>query len=182
MNRDYWLTTCRMGFSIWSAEDLPLAELLWGDPAVTQYICVTGVFTPLDIENRLRTELNNQANHQVQYWPVFELATNELIGCCGLRPHRANEYEIGFHLRPKFWRQGFAPEAATAVIGYAFTVLQAKRLFAGHNPKNEASRRVLGKLGFIYSGDEFYEPTGLYHPSYWLTQKTAEVGINEHPR
>jgi RimJ/RimL family protein N-acetyltransferase len=77
-------------------------------------------------------------------------------------------YEIGFHLRPDFWRKGFAVEAASAAILYAFNILRAEGLFAGHNPKNIASKHVLGKLGFRYIRDEFYAPTGLYHPSYEL--------------
>ena len=104
----------------------------------------------------------------MQYWPIFELASGDLIGCCGLRPYNDTVYEIGFHLRPEFWRQGFALEAATVAIDYAFTELHADGLFAGHNPKNLASKHVLGKLGFQYIRDEFYAPTGLYHPSYEL--------------
>lgn len=100
----------------------------------------------------------------------FELSSGDLIGCCGLRPYRGGKYEIGFHLRPQFWGKGYATEAATAVIDYAFSVLKAEALFAGHNPNNVASSKVLLKLGFRYIGDEFYEPTGLYHPSYELRQ------------
>lgn len=44
----------------------------------------------------LNTEILNESAYQVQYWPIFELTTNDLIGCCGLRPYQANEYEIGF--------------------------------------------------------------------------------------
>lgn len=76
------------------------------------------------------------------------------------------EYEIGFHLCPEFWGKGYAKETADVTIDYAFSVLKAKKLFAGHNPNNIASRKVLGKLGFSYVGDEFYEPIGLFHPSY----------------
>ncbi|MBO5208380.1 MAG: GNAT family N-acetyltransferase [Lachnospiraceae bacterium] len=169
MTRDFFLKTNRIGFSIWSQEDIKLAELLWGNPEVTKYICASGVFSEKDIINRLEKEVSNNAEYNVQYWPIFELATNELIGCCGLRPYEESKYEIGFHLRPAFWRQGYAMEAANAVIQYAFTELTAKGLFAGHNPNNIASQKVLNKLGFTYVGDEFYEPTGLYHPSYELT-------------
>lgn len=137
---------------------------------VTRFICASGSFSADDIANRLEREIANDAEYQVQYWPVFDLVSDELIGCCGLRPYREckYEYEIGFHLRPEFWEQGYAMEAANAVIYYAFSVLKAERLFAGHNPNNTASRKVLNKLGFSYIGDEFYEPTGLYHPSYEL--------------
>ena len=86
--------------------------------------------------------------------------------------YRKNEYEIGFHLRPQFWGKGYAVEAASAAIDYAFSVLHADALFAGHNPNNAASAKVLRKLGFRYIGDEFYEPTGLYHPSYELKRKS----------
>lgn len=75
-------------------------------------------------------------------------------------------YQI--YLRNEFWGKGYAKEAADAVIDYAFSVLKAKKLFAGHNPNNIASRKVLNKLGFTYVRDEFYEPTGLFHPSYEL--------------
>ena len=104
----------------------------------------------------------------MQYWPIFELSTGELIGCCGLRPYGEAMYEIGFHLRPEFWRKGFAVEAANVAIDYAFRELHAEGLFAGHNPKNIASSKVLAKLNFQYVRDEFYAPTGLYHPSYEL--------------
>lgn len=168
MEREIFLQTDRIGFSKWLLTDTALARLLWGDPRVTRYLCASGVFTTEEIAARLCAEIHNESTYHLQYWPVFELGTGALIGCCGLRPHKAEEYEIGFHLRPEFWGQGYAKESANAVIEYAFTVLRAKKLFAGHNPHNAASKRLLDKLGFVYVGDEFYQPTGLYHPSYEL--------------
>ena len=174
MPKGYFLTTARIGFSKWSTNDIQLAELLWGNPDVTKYICASGEFTKEDISARLEKEIHNEKNYHVQYWPIFTLASDELIGCCGLRPYHKNEYEIGFHLLPQFWRKGYAVEAASAVINYAFSVLNADALFAGHNPHNAASAKVLRKLGFHYIGDEFYEPTGLYHPSYELQQNLRQ--------
>lgn len=173
MTRDYFLTTSRIGFSEWKKDDIRLAEMLWGDADVTKFICADGRFSKEDIASRLDKEIENNISFGVQYWPIFELTSNELIGCCGLRPYKDSKYEIGFHLRPKFWRQGYAKEAAQAVIKYAFSVLKADGLFAGHNPNNTASSKVLHKLGFQYVGDEFYEPTGLYHPSYELKNETS---------
>lgn len=168
MDREIFMTTARIGFSKWQKKDEKLAKLLWGNPDVTKYICANGKFSEKEIENRLEKEIDNDARYHVQYWPIFDLATNELMGCCGLRPYGKNSYEIGFHLRPEFWKKGYATEAAKAVIEYAFSVLGAESLFAGHNPKNTGSKKVLLKLGFEYMRDEFYEPTGLYHPSYEL--------------
>lgn len=161
MEREFFLKTNRVGFSRWLLEDIGLAMLLWGDPKVTRYLCARGLFSASDIADRLDGEIRNGALYQVQYWPVFELATGDLIGCCGLRP--------------AFWGQGYAFEAAKAVTGYTFASLGAKKLFAGHHPGNDRSRRLLGRLGFIYTGDEFYEPTGLYHPSYELENRVSRT-------
>lgn len=102
MERCFFLTTERIGFSKWHHDDIKLAELLWGEPAVTRYICASGKFSEDDIVNRLKKEIDINFKFHVQYWPIFEIATNELIGCCGLRPYKAREFELGFHLRSKF--------------------------------------------------------------------------------
>ena len=175
MKREFFLKTNRIGFSKWLQMDINLAKSLWGDSKISKYICAKGIFSMDDVMNRLHTEIRNESAYQVQYWPIFELATGDLIGCCGLRPHGMREYEIGFHLRPAFWGQGYAAEAANAVIEYAFTVLKADTLFAGHNPANSKSRKLLNKLGLVYIGDEFYEPTGLYHPSYELKNRASHT-------
>ena len=166
--REYFLHTERINFSRWTQDDYDLAFLLWGDENVTRYISKTGEFSEEEIKKRLSLEIENFNKFDVQYWPIFEKETEELIGCCGLRPYEIEKriYEIGFHLRHKYWGKGLASEAARAAIQYSRDILNAASLFAGHNPNNTDSKKILGKLGFDYTGDEFYEPTGLYHPSY----------------
>lgn len=148
--------------------DLPyrMAELLWGDPQVTALISASGVFSETQIRARYESEIHNEQEYGIQYWPLTDKESGELVGVCGLRPHPVYGYELGFHLRPSFWGKGLAVEAAQCVIRYAFEELQAETLFAGHNPKNLRSKRVLEKLGFEWIGEEYYEPTGLMHPSY----------------
>jgi ribosomal-protein-alanine N-acetyltransferase len=101
---------------------------------------------------------------------VFSLQNNELAGCAGLRPYGSSEdvFELGVHLRPSYWGQGIALEAARAVIAYAFEHMAAKSLFAGHHPANLESAILLRKLGFSFTHEEFYPPTGRNHPSYLL--------------
>ncbi len=166
----YFLHSPRLGFRLWTDADLPLAFALWGDAAVTQYI--GGPFSREQIAERLRIEITRQAEEGVQYWPVFLLTTQDLIGCCGLRPYRLAEdiYEIGVHIRSGHWGCGYAREASVAVIEYAFMGRGASGLFAGHNPNTAGSRHLLQTLGFRYTHDEFYPPTGLQHPSYLLTK------------
>lgn len=168
MNRDYFLRTERMGFSKWTDADLPLARRLWGDPDVTRLICAPGSFTEQEVADRLEREIDHDRRFSVQYWPVFELDGGGFMGCCGLRPYKSGEraYELGFHLRKQYWGMGYATEGAAAVIRYAFHVVKAETLYAGHHPENAGSEKVLKKLGFRYVGTEFYEPTGLEHPLY----------------
>jgi ribosomal-protein-alanine N-acetyltransferase len=168
VDQSYFLTTPRLGFRHWTPSDLPLAVSLWSDPDVTRLI--GGPLSKENIAHKLDAEISSMNLYGVQYWPVFHLATEEFAGCAGLRPHQPNEkiYELGFHLLPAFWRQGLAAEAGRAVIPYAFETLHARSLFAGHHPENAASRRVLKKLGFVFTHEELYPPTGLSHPSYSL--------------
>ena len=165
----YFLRTSRLGFRLWTEANLDLALALWGDAEVTRLI--GGPFSAEQIRRRLAQEIANQEAYGIQYWPNFRLTDYAHVGCCGLRPYPAEPhvYELGFHLHKIFWGQGLAVEAARAVIEYAFAQLDVASLCAGHHPANEASRRVLLKLGFRYTHDEFYPPTGLRHPSYRLS-------------
>jgi len=151
-----------------------LASCLWGDREVTRWI--GGPFSAMQVRDRLANEIAQQASHGVQYWPVFLLADGQFAGCCGLRPypHGDRVFEIGFHLRPMFWKRGLAAEAAQAVIAHAFDKLGATALFAGHHPQNAASAKALERLGFRYERDEPYAPTGLMHPSYLLRKPAPE--------
>ena len=168
--RDYFLTTERLGFSIWKKEDIELAVSLWGDPEVTKHISAKGYFDRREIEDRLTLEVANYEAYHVQYFPIFEISSGELVGCCGLRPCIGEDsvFEIGLHLRKEYWGKGLGFEAALAIIDYASEEKQVSMLRAGHNPKNIASRNMLEKLGFQYEADYYYEPTGLSHPSYVL--------------
>lgn len=60
-------------------------------------------------------------------------------------------YEIGYILNPKYWRQGYAYEAVSAVCREAFYE-GAHRIEADCDPENTASWRLLEKLGFIREG------------------------------
>lgn len=57
-------------------------------------------------------------------------------------------YETGYWVAPKYAGQGMATEAANAAIRYAFGHLGAKAISIGYFDGNEASRRIVEKLGF----------------------------------
>lgn len=166
--KEFFLKTARLGFSVWNEKDLFDASELWGNPQVTRYITANGKMTKEQVQQRLNKEIDTYNDANIQYWPIYLIETNENVGCCGLRPYDSenNILEMGVHLKEKYWGLGLAQEACSAVIEYAFKTLKVNAIFAGHNPKNKASSQLLKKLGFKYTHDEFYPPTGLYHPSY----------------
>jgi len=74
-----------------------------------------------------------------------------LIGTCGIDP-REDIPEIGYWLGVPYWGEGYATEAARAVIDHAFGELRHEALQAGARVSNPASRRVLEKCGFQWTG------------------------------
>jgi len=185
-NDTYFLRSSRLGFRCWREEDFEMAMGLWGDPEVTQLI--GGPFSVDQVRARLTKEIATLRDHEVQYYACFLLSSGEHVGCCGFKPYYLKSedgrvttttaltttFEFGFQLRKAFWRQGLGEEAAKAVIHHAFeTRPKLQTLFAGHHPSNEPSRRLLLKLGFRYSHDEFYPPTGLMHPGYVFERPTS---------
>jgi RimJ/RimL family protein N-acetyltransferase len=165
--RDWLMTTKRLRFGIWRHDDILFAESIWGDPEVTAL--TGGPFTKQAIAERLASEVGNWQRHGIQYWPLFGLDSSTLIGCCGLRPRdmHLRVAEIGFQLCRESWGHGYASEAAIAVIDWARTH-DFVALMAGHHPSNHASMRALVRLGFSYTHDELYPPTGLMEPCYIL--------------
>ncbi len=63
---------------------------------------------------------------------------------------REDECELGYWLGKPFWGQGIIPEAAEALLRYAFEELQMRAVWCGRYDGNEKSRKVQEKLGFAY--------------------------------
>ncbi len=60
------------------------------------------------------------------------------------------KFEIGYWVRQSAMGNGYATEAANALTRYAFDVLGARRVKIDHAEGNEASRKVITKLGFAF--------------------------------
>jgi [ribosomal protein S5]-alanine N-acetyltransferase len=78
--------------------------------------------------------------------------------------------EIGYILHPNCWGQGFAAEACAAVIAHVFAASDVPAITADVDPRNEASLRLLAKLGFIETGraTATYEVAGEISDSVYL--------------
>ena len=60
--------------------------------------------------------------------------------------------EIGFILHSDHWGKGLAWEAMSAALAHIFATLPADRLKADVDPRNDASLRLLERLGFVEVG------------------------------
>jgi RimJ/RimL family protein N-acetyltransferase len=99
----------------------------------------------------------------------------EVIGACGFRD-RDGVPEVGYWLGVPFWGNGYATEAARAVIDHAFTDRGHKVLLAAARVSNPASRRVLEKCGFQWTGVSLYRVRAI-HSSVPVDRFRLERGI-----
>jgi len=77
--------------------------------------------------------------------------TNELIGGCGIH---INEYnaELGYCFNPDFWGNGYATEAAKAMLMLGFETFNVHRIYATCRPRNIPSANVLRRIGMQQEG------------------------------
>lgn len=95
-------------------------------------------------------------------WIITLKSDGQLIGWCGAgTAEGSNEAELVYSLGKPYWGQGFATEAARALVRFAFERTGWDRIVAAILPENVASRRVLEHLGFVYEKDvNYYEMSG----------------------
>lgn len=93
------------------------------------------------------------------------LDTGKLIGNVSLHHFvdASRRCEIGYALGSRYWGKRYAQEAVRAAIGYGFSTLGLNRIEADIDPANEASIRVLEKLGFRREG---------FMPERWIVHGT----------
>ena len=81
-------------------------------------------------------------------------ADGRLIGLVGLTitNQELGQAELGYRLRQEYWGQGYASEAAHALVAFGFEALGLHRIFAMCHLDNIGSQRVMQKIGMRYEG------------------------------
>jgi RimJ/RimL family protein N-acetyltransferase len=88
---------------------------------------------------------------------VFLIENNFVpIGMVGVDWRHPDAPELGYWLGVEHWGQGFATEAARAVIDFTFEEFDVEQLMSGARVANPASRNILEKCGFQWSGVELH--------------------------
>lgn len=133
--------------------DLDAVHGYASDPEVTRYMS-WGPNTRDDTRSFLHFVLSAaSANPRLVYeLGVIESATGRLVGACGLHGSGDGQAMLGYCLHQDAWGMGYGTEAARAHLGFAFEQLRLHRVWAGTDPDNAASARVLEKLGMTREG------------------------------
>ena len=135
-----------------SVEDAPFILRLVNEPSFLQFIGDKGV---RNLEDARQYILNGPvASYAQNGFGLFlvQLKANKApLGMCGLlKRETLEDVDIGFAFLPEFWNKGYAFEAAAGVLSYAKDVLKLPRIVAITNKDNDASGKLLEKLGFHF--------------------------------
>ncbi len=158
--REVVLQTERLLLRPWRVAEAGVQRELWTerDPRVPPHrrIDADGRPTVADLEESIRTSSPSATG----LLAVERKADRDVVGYCGLvdsgRGQRG-EPELAFELLRRVWGQGYATEAASAVLDWARSSGH-ERLWATVWEWNTASRRVLAKLGFVETGRTEVDP------------------------
>lgn len=155
------LQTPRLILRTWQESDIPLMAAISSDPVVMEF------FPSLQDYDHTQKMVEYIMQHHEQHgyglYAVELKDTQEFIGFVGLDRTRftipsiqlenVEVVEIGWRLSAKHWNKGYATEAATAVLNYAFNVLKIPEIFSFTAVVNQRSRHVMEKIGLQYSSD-----------------------------
>lgn len=156
-----YLQTPRLLIRDWDVvPDAAAAIAIYGDPAVTQWIGDKSLDTTVEaVQARLaRYRVRAATGNGLGCWAVVRQDTQVPIGTLLLMPlpNRENvpsgDIEIGWHFGAASWGQGYATEAARAVMEYGFERLQLPAIYAVTLIENARSVRVTQRLGMAALG------------------------------
>lgn len=146
------LETERLLLRQFSTDDADFILRLLNEPSFIQNIGDRGVRTLEDARSYiLRVPVASYKKNGFGLYLVVLKETGASIGMCGLiKRETLEDVDIGYAFLPEYWSKGYAVEAAMAVKEYARDGIGLKRLVAITDPVNQASIRVLEKIGLRF--------------------------------
>lgn len=146
------LTTARLVLRPHRMEDADAWYALTSDPEIVEYLA-----WPLRTREESLQHLRDRTRHtrlerRNDFLALAVVRDGELIGDVSLHLRVTDPgnrvLEIGWLLDPAWQGEGYASEAAEAMLDLAFDRLGAVRVIARMDPRNEASRQLAERLGF----------------------------------
>ncbi len=110
-----------------------------------------------DAKKNINSIIQQYNDNGIGRWAAIEKSSGKFIGWSGLKLNNDivinghnDIYDIGYRLLPKFWGMGYATESSLASLDYGFNVLNLDTIYAITHIENEASHKVLLKLGLDF--------------------------------
>lgn len=150
---DHLLTTDRLVLRVVESSDLDHYIHLMTDPAVMRFIGLEEGKLPTDAEigSIVDGAIDAWATRGYGRWSVFDRVTGEFVGFAGYRCEGGVPELIAI-VHERFWGNGYASEAARAVLDYGFSTLGFSVVCSFTRPANERARTLLEKLGAEFVG------------------------------
>ena len=148
------LQTERLDLRRFTPGDADLMLAVWNDPDFVKHVGDRGIRTVDEARSALSDGILSMYS-DLGYGPycITLRDSGQRIGVCGLfKRDVLDDPDIGFGLLPRHRRDGIAWEAADAVLSEAREVLGFERVTAIVSPGNEASVKLIEKLGLVYAG------------------------------
>ncbi len=144
------LATARLTLRRLTLDDAAFILELVNDPAWLRYIGDRGVRDLASARAYLqRAPLASYEKFGFGMYLVALKADGSATGICGLiQRDTLPDVDIGFAFLRRYWGQGYAVESATAALAEGKEKFGLRRVVAITSPDNDASIRVLAKLGF----------------------------------
>ena len=157
--------TPRLLLRHWRSDDLDGLAAINAQPEVMRYIHDGRTLDRAATAERLATYRRHWDEHGLGLYVVEIKETGELAGFTGLAvpsflPEIMPAVEIGWRLGRAYWGRGLATEAARAVVAHSRAELGLRRLVSIHIVGNEASARVMVKLGMSLERETVQPDTG----------------------
>jgi len=159
------LETPRLLLRRWRSDDLDGFAAVNAQPEVMRYIHDGRTLDRAATAERIATYQRHWDEHGYGLYAVEVKETGELAGFTGLAvpvflPEIMPAVEIGWRLGRAYWGRGLATEAAQAVVAHTRAELGLQRLVSIHVVGNEASARVMVKLGMALERETVQPDTG----------------------
>lgn len=147
------LTTQRLVLRPFTRADVATVVALVGDRAVAENtLSIPHPYTEVDAEAWISQQQADWAANKALNFAITQ-PDGTLCGSVGLSLYPAyNMAELGYWIGRPYWSQGYATEAAAALIDFGFSTLGLNRINAVHFGDNPASGRVMEKLGMTKEG------------------------------
>jgi [ribosomal protein S5]-alanine N-acetyltransferase len=157
---DYFLHTERLVLRPVTADDHAALLAHWSAPDVRRFLFDGAMLSAAEIAEAIEDSTRDFGRAGYGLWLVHENGRSDLVGTAGLRPLEDLGLEIFYSLAPGSWGQGYATEAARAVLDHALGPLGLPEVLAEVDAGNTASIAVIERLGMT----EFDMVPGLLGP------------------